>query len=73
MGKTRMVRVSGEDTEILTRIGEKIGVSQAQLVRWAIEALIADVEERGEITLPYRFIKSLSRDCRYPLEPEQPC
>jgi len=52
--KSQVVRVPLESTERLNEIAEKVGVSQAQLVRWAVDALIADVERRGgKLVLPY--------------------
>ena len=60
MPKTQVVRVPEEATAQLNEIGKNVGASQAQLVRWAIDALIADVAHRGgTMVLPYRYAAEL--------------
>jgi predicted DNA-binding protein len=54
--KTQMIRLDKAQAERLGALGAAIGASQAQLVRWAVEALIAKVEKSGgKITLPFDF------------------
>ena len=60
--KSQVVRVPLESTERLNEIAEKVGVSQAQLVRWAVDALLADVKLKGgKLVLPYRYEQSPSQ------------
>ena len=59
MPKTQVVRIPEEATAQLNEIGKNVGASQAQLVRWAIDALIADVAQRGgTMVLPYRYAET---------------
>ena len=62
MPKSQVVRVPEEATAQLSEIGKNVGASQAQLVRWAIDALIADVARRGgTMVLPYRYAEPESQ------------
>lgn len=49
-------RVTKEQHEALREIAKKNGVNVSQLVRWAVEALIRQVEQNeGRLTLPIDF------------------
>ena len=51
-----MIRLDKAQADRLGALSASIGASQAQMVRWAVEALIAKVEQSGgKITLPFDF------------------
>jgi hypothetical protein len=56
-----MIRLDKAQAERLSALGDVFGASQAQLVRWAVEALIAKIEKSGgKITLPFDFDQGVS-------------
>ncbi len=51
-----VVRLAEGQAEVLDALGTSLGVSQAQLIRWAVEALAAKVEsDGGKLTIPFRL------------------
>lgn len=54
--KPQPVRFSPEQNEGLMRLAEQFGVSQANLVRWAVEAMLRKVgADGGKMTLPFKL------------------
>lgn len=52
--KSQVIRLGKAHAARLKEISDKFGTSQAQLVRWAIEALVNRVDKSGgKLTLPY--------------------
>jgi predicted site-specific integrase-resolvase len=53
---TLNVRLTDAQLAALREIAKKNGVNVSQLVRWAVEALIRQVEQnKGRLTLPIDF------------------
>jgi hypothetical protein len=51
-----VVRLAEGQAEVLDALGTSLGVSHAQLIRWAVEALAAKVEsDGGKLTIPFRL------------------
>jgi predicted DNA-binding protein len=50
------VRLSPEQKERLARVSKDLGISQSVLMRWAIQALLQQVEEgEGKLVIPFRI------------------
>ncbi len=49
------IRFTEEQKQALQEIQEKFSTSQANLVRWAVDGLIAKWRNEGRIVLPFRF------------------
>jgi hypothetical protein len=54
--RSQVIRLKKGQAHRLGQIGEKFGTTQGQLVSWAIDALIAEVEAKGgKLVLPFVF------------------
>lgn len=53
-----VVRLPEESRGELKALGEKFGLSEAQLVRWAVEGMIEKVDRDGGLQLPFSFDES---------------
>lgn len=52
--KSQVVRLQVEHSQRLGELSDQFGVPQAQLMRWALEALFKKVEQsNGKLTLPF--------------------
>lgn len=49
------VRLTEEQREALRAIAKDFGASETQLIRWAVEGLLAKVDKEKEIRLPFKF------------------
>ena len=51
---SQVIRLGEGQSAKLSALSESMGVTQAQLVRWAVEALVNKVEQTGgKLTLPF--------------------
>jgi hypothetical protein len=54
--ESQVIRLSKDHTRRLGVVAERINTPQAQLVKWALDALLAEVEANGgKLTLPIQF------------------
>jgi hypothetical protein len=54
--ESQVIRLSKDHTRRLGLIAEKINTPQAQLVKWALDAMLDEIEASGgKLTLPLRF------------------
>lgn len=53
MDKPTTLRLSREQQEAVTRIAERLGVSESAVIRWAVDALLQYAEAHGgQLILP---------------------
>ena len=51
-----VIRLAEGQVGKLAELGNSMGVSQAQLIRWAVEALVKKVEnDGGKLTIPFNL------------------
>lgn len=54
--KSQVIRLGAGEVEKLGQLSKRFGVPQAQLIRWALDALFTKVEQSdGKLTLPLSF------------------